>query len=208
MMAIPKQSSSIVIDWQYPEPRSGFAGEIDKFMGPGITRAEWGLMLGVVVAAVVALLAYIALEQLPWSAVQIIIALGLALDLSGGVVANAAAPAKRWYHRAGQTARNHLLFIAVHAIHLVLIVLFFRPGDWQYAIITYGYLMIMAGGIAALPLYLQRPAAMAALMGGILLNQYILMPTPGLEWFLPVLYLKLLVCHLLHEEPYRPINEA
>jgi hypothetical protein len=28
------------IDWNYPQPRSGFAGAIDKFFGPGTTKAE------------------------------------------------------------------------------------------------------------------------------------------------------------------------
>lgn len=29
-------------------------------------------------------------------------------------------------------------------------------------------------------------------------------PTPGLEWFIPLLFLKLLISHLLREEPYLP----
>lgn len=204
-MASRAEATPVRIDWQYPEPRPGFAGEIDKFMGPGVTHAEWVLMLGFTILAVAALLAYIAWQQLPWSALQIIVITVLALDLSGGVVTNATSTAKRWYHRAGQTARNHLMFIAIHAIHPILIVLFFRPGDWQYVIVVYGYLMLAAGLIVVLPLYLQRPAAMAAWVGGFMLNQYVLLPTPGLEWFLPVFYLKLLVCHLLREEPYRPV---
>ncbi len=207
-MAAQTEASPVTINWHYPQPRSGFAGEIDKFVGPGMTRAEWALLLSVTLLGMAALLAYLAVEQLDWSAWQIVITVILVLDLSGGVVTNAASPTKRWCHRAGQTPRNHLLFIAVHVIHPVLIVLFFRPGDWQYVIIVYSYLMMMALWIAALPLYLQRPAAMAAFMGGILLNQYFVTPTPGLEWFLPVFYLKLLVCHLLREEPYRPVTEA
>ncbi|MHA1379184.1 MAG: hypothetical protein ACTSRG_12450 [Candidatus Helarchaeota archaeon] len=38
-------------------------------------------------------------------------------------------------------------------------------------------------------------------------NLYIFTPTIGLEWFVPVFFCKLLIAHILREEPYRPENE-
>ncbi|EDX84502.1 hypothetical protein S7335_2199 [Synechococcus sp. PCC 7335] len=35
-------------------------------------------------------------------------------------------------------------------------------------------------------------------------NHYLLIPTPGLEWLLPLFFLKLLVSHLLNETAYLP----
>ena len=54
------------------------------------------------------------------------------------------------------------------------------------------------------PLYLQRPVAFSVFGLGLLANTYLAAPTPGLEWFLPIFLLKLLLSHLLREEPYRP----
>ncbi|MCU0513088.1 MAG: hypothetical protein MUE40_11005 [Anaerolineae bacterium] len=187
-----------------PNPGRGLAGLVDRFIGPGATRAEVALQAGAGLAAVALLLAYRAAAELPWTAVQTIIAALLALDMAGGVVTNASAAAKRWYHRPGQGARQHLLFIAAHGVQLLLVLAFFRPGDGLYVAVAYGYLLVCAAGIVALPRYLQRPAAMLAWMGGLLLSLYGLPPVAGLEWFLPVFYLKLLVCHLLREDPFTP----
>lgn len=190
------------IQWEYPAPRSGFWGEFDRFMGPGITRAElWGGLAFIVVGIVLQILYA---RTLDWTVLQWIVALVLVADLVGGVWTNATSTAKRWYHRQDQGFRQHLIFIAVHAVQLLLVVLFFRPDDWGFFSIAYGYLLIMAILILRTPLYLQRPVALMALCGAFLINAYILTPTLGLEWFLPVFYLKLLVAHLLREEPYRP----
>ncbi|MFN8373096.1 MAG: hypothetical protein U0694_09500 [Anaerolineae bacterium] len=196
------------VNWQYPAPRTGFMGEMDKFLGPGTTRAEFWLEIGAAVAAAVALVLYALAKPLDWSVWQFLVAALLTLDIVGGVVTNAASSAKRWYHRPQQGLRQHMTFIAVHALQLVLMVLFFRANDWGYFVIAYGYLLLSSLVILRLPLYLQRPAAMLALCGGFVLNSYVLIPAAGLEWFLPVFYLKLLVCHLLREEPYRPTGES
>jgi hypothetical protein len=59
-----------------------------------------------------------------------------------------------------------------------------------------------------MPLYTQRPSALIALLGGILLAIYVL-PTPQyFEWFWCGYYVKLLVSHILREEPYRPVPLA
>ncbi|NWF68094.1 MAG: hypothetical protein HXY40_03325 [Chloroflexi bacterium] len=195
------------INWQYPPPRPGWRGQLDTFFGPGTTRAEIWLEVGSGLAAAVALVIYAAANALDWSLVQYVVAALLAEDLVGGVATNAASSGKRWYHRAGQGFRQHMLFIVIHAVQPALVVLFFRPGDWGFFALVYGYLLLAAALILRSPLYLQRPLALLALCGGFLITFYGLSPTPGLEWFIPVYYVKLLVSHALREEPYRPPNE-
>lgn len=56
-------------------------------------------------------------------------------------------------------------------------------------------------------LYLQRPIALVMYAGALLLSLYWFEAPVGLEWFLPLFYLKLLVSHILREEPYRPESE-
>lgn len=190
------------INWNAPSPRRGLAGEWDKFVGPGQTRAEFWLILlpSIIFGAGVPFYAISA--RLGWSTIQLIIAGVVAFDLLGGVITNATATAKRWYHRPGEGWVQHLLFISVHALHLLLIVGLFRHWEWLYFIIFYVYLILSSLIITRIRLYLQRPVAMLLLVIGILLNVYAFPPSPGLEWFIPVFFLKLLVSHLIVEAPF------
>jgi hypothetical protein len=192
------------IDWNFPAPRPGWRGEIDRFLGPGITETELNLELDIAIIAGLGMWLYALTHQLAWSGWQIVIAVLLAFDLAGGVVTNATSTAKRWYHREGQSFRHHMTFIAVHGIHLALVAWLFRAGDWGWAGLWYAFLLGASALILAIPLYLRRPMALIAFVIGFLFHQYVGAPTPGLEWFIPVFLLKLLISHLLREEPYRP----
>ena len=190
--------------WEYPEPRAGWRGEFDRFMGPGATRAELALEFGFAALGGVAMLFY-ALTSFPqWSIIQIGVAVLLAFDIGGGVVTNATSSAKRWYHRAGQGARQHMQFVALHVLHLVVVAWLFRSSDWLYAIVFVIYLLLAAIVITRIPLYLQRALALGLTGIAIVMGLIVFVPTPGLEWFIPLLFLKLLVSHLLREEPYPP----
>lgn len=195
------------INWKYPPPRPGWRKEIDTFIGPGVTRAELLLELAVSLASGLLVLAYALTQSLGWTGGQIALAVLLAFDLAGGVVTNATSTAKRWYHRPGQGFRQHFTFIAVHGIHLVLVAWAFRAGDWAWAIGWYAFLLFASLLILSIPLYLRRPVAFSVFGLGLLLAIYLDTPFSGLEWFIPVFLLKLLVSHLLREEPYRPENE-
>ncbi len=199
------------IDWTSPEPRAGMLGAWDKFVGPGATSAEEWLQLigGALLAGCLAVMLYLRWADLNWTGWQLLLAAVLALDLIGGIITNATSAAKRWYHRAGQDGlRSHLPFIAVHGIHLVLVAAVFRGMDWGFFAVSYGYLLAASIVILKIPLYLQRPMALTLFCGGILLGIYLFIPTPGLEWFIPFFYLKLLVSHLLKEAPFAPETAA
>jgi hypothetical protein len=67
---------------------------------------------------------------------------------------------------------------------------------------VYFYLLISALSVLIVPLRIQRSVALLFVCGAIVLSVYALSPTPGFEWFIPFLFIKLLVSHLTKEEPY------
>ena len=195
---------STKIDWKAPEPRKGLLGEWDTFIGPGATRAETILIMAFGLLSALALYFYARTGGLGWCDRCLIFALLLAFDLGGGVIANASSATKRWYHRPGQTLKDHLGFIAFHAVHLFVVAYLFRWHDWLWGSVFFGLLIGSTFILDAVPRYLQRPVATALYVLALLVNFYILLPTPGMEWFIPVFFLKLVIGHLVQEEPYRP----
>ena len=194
------------IEWNYPTPTTSW----DKFVGPGATKSEHLLMLLPTVLLTALLLGWAAWQEVQWSIWQYIIAGFLAFDLIGGVITNATAPAKRWYHRSEQNLTQHLKFIALHGIQLLLVTCFFNDFNWWFFAGTYGYLFAAAFLVLKTPLYIQRPVAFGIYTITLLLWTSFLTSVegfgsiPGLDWFVPVFFFKLLISHLLIEEPYRP----
>jgi hypothetical protein len=190
------------INWHPPPPRSGWNGVLDRVIGPGATRAElWLQGAGAVVLAAAVLTLTLSLTNMPLTALQLGVLALLAFDLSGGVITNATAAAKRWYHRPGQGWPQQLAFVLPHGLHLVALVGVFPDLGWLFALFSYAYLIGATLTILAVPLYLQRPVALIAYVGAVLLNS-VLAPPLALAWVLPVYFLKLLVAHLLKEAPY------
>jgi hypothetical protein len=189
-------------DWHYPEPRPGLAGHWDRFIGPGATASEQLIALLPALLGALAVIAYALSCDLGWSYLQYTVAAALAFDTVGGVATNATSSAKRWYHRPGQTVPRHLGFTALHLLHLILVAWLFRDLDLVYAAVVFGYLMLAALLVATVPRRIQRSTALLLVCGAILLSEYGFSPTPGLEWFIPVFFIKLLVSHLTVEEPY------
>ena len=191
-------------DWTAPRPRSGLNGLLDRFIGPGATTAELFLQIVPSGIAIVAAPLYAMTLPIPWTPLQLGLIALFGFDLVGGVLTNATASAKRWYHRSGQGWPQHLAFVSIHLIHILMVALLFRGGDGVFFISVSSYLLVASILILRVPLYLQRPIALG-LYGLVLLgDRYFLSPTPGLEWFLPLFFLKLLIAHLLQETPYHP----
>ncbi|MCT7952716.1 hypothetical protein NG798_23225 [Ancylothrix sp. C2] len=183
-------------------PRGGFGGLVDRFVGPGATKAELLLQFVPALVAMVATPAYALTLRVQWTQLQLGFMALLAFDLVGGVLTNATSTAKRWYHRPGQGLRQHLTFVSIHLIHVLLVALLFRGGDWGFWFGTSGYLLGASVLILGSPLYLQCPVALGLYGLSLLGNCYLVSPTPGLEWFLPFFFLKIMVSHLLPETPY------
>lgn len=187
-----------------PTPRPGPAGVLHRLAGPGATTAELTLQLVLPVAAAAAAVSYAVVAFGSWSALQYVLCAVLAFDIAGGIITNATSSGKRWYHRPGQGVRQHFGFVLVHLVHLAVVAWLFLSGDWLWLATAGAYLLVAALAILVSPLYLQRPVAMAMYAGSILLDLYVLASPAGMEWFLPLFYLKLLVAHLPRETAYRP----
>lgn len=194
------------IEWTPPEPRAGLEGAWDKFIGPGATNAElWLQLMGtLLLTAVLTVINFNQRLELGWGTGQWLVFLLFALDLSGGIITNATATAKRWYHRPGQRFKNHFGFVAVHGVHLLVIAWQFGSGNWLYFAIYYGILLIGTAVLLQTPLYLKRPLALLIYSLTLVINSMIIPPYPGMAWFIPFFFLKLLIAHLLPEAPFQP----
>jgi len=158
--------------WNVPEPRKGLAGEWDKFVGPGQTPQEFWLILIPSILAGLLVPVYALITRLGWSALQLVIAAIIAFDLMGDVVTNATSSAKRWYHRPSQGWLQHMEFIAVHAIHILLIAWLFLNGNWVYFVVFFVYLMASSLVITRVKQYLQRSVALLIYAGVLVINFY------------------------------------
>ena len=187
-----------------PAPRSGWLGQLDRLIGLGATPTELALQLVPSVMVAIAAPLYASTLPIDWSPWQLGLIGILGFDLVGGVLTNATAAAKRWYHRPSQGWQQHMTFVTVHLFHVGLVAILFRGGDARFFVGVSGYLLLAAGLILRSPLYLQRPIALGLYSLALLGNLYLFAPTPGLEWFLPLFFLKLLISHLLNEMPYQP----
>ena len=199
----PSGADGPASDWHHPEPRDGWLGTWDRFVGPGATASE--LLLSGAAATLAALMVsvYAGLNDLDWAWYQYLVAIIITFDLVGGVVTNATPSAKRWYHRRGQGPREHFSFVAWHAIQVAAIAWFFQEtGALLYFLWVYLYVLLTAAVTLMVPIKLQRSMALLSVCGAVMLADWVLAPTPGLEWFLPILSLKLVVSHVTREEPY------
>lgn len=191
------------IEWKY-------SGKPDGFFGTGATQTEQNLvwLFGILSTALLGW--YWWSHAMDWTWWQYAIALLLALDVLGGVVANSLNSCKRFYHSPIQPeetgfttlAKNHFIFTALH-IHPIIIGLLFGNMNLTYGVIWYFVLVTFSGNILRMPLYLHRPIAMGIIMLAVLVNYYVIPPVVGFEWFIPALFLKIVYGHIVQEEPYR-----
>jgi hypothetical protein len=194
----------MTIDWEYPEAGGGFDRVVAELIGPGATRAEIALVFCIGILAGISQIVYQLFAGLGWDIIQLAIATFMAFDIAGGVAANSTSTAKRWYHREEKGKKDHIGFVLIHGIYILLVTVFFNSFDWIFFTLVYGYLILTSVMVVMMPLYLRRPTSVTLFAGGLLMNIYILTPIPGLEWFVPMLYLKLIIGHIVQEEPYRP----
>lgn len=175
-------------------------GLVDRFLGPGHTRADL-MVQGFGGLLCTGLLGwYLATSQAgpDWSAWQVALVAVIALDLVGGILTNSTPAAKSWYHRPSPTARRtRLVFVASHLVPLALVGLVLLDQDWTWLAVS-GVLLFTA---TLLIEFAPRPVKLAVATGSyaaVLVLGLILAPLPEvLAWFPALFYLKLLVCFLV-----------
>lgn len=180
------------------EPRAGLAGFVDRITGPGATRTELVLQFGIAFGAAGAAAAWYAVTEggSPW---LIVLAAVFGFDQGGGVVTNATATAKRWFHRPGQGFVEHLGFVLLHIVHIAVISFLAMDAEWRYLAGASAVLVVGALVILLTPGRLKRPVAMAVYAVVLVSHRGFLPIPPGFEWFTSVFFLKLFVCHLVPE---------
>lgn len=178
-----------------PVPRAGLPGAWDRLVGPGMTPGEAALVLGA--SLVGALLAGLHLVLQGYGVFLAVIGAAIAFDVIGGAVCNTTDTTKRWYHRPAARAKDHMGFIALHVVHIALIAWLFRePGfDWSYALLMSVWLLVSASIVIRAAPLLKSPLAVALTLAAFALVFYGPGPTPGMEWFVPALFIKLLIGH-------------
>ncbi|MEM8552540.1 MAG: hypothetical protein AAGF45_09175 [Pseudomonadota bacterium] len=121
----------------------------------------------------------------------------IAADVIGGAVCNMTETTKRWYHRPGQRPRDHLGFISLHLLHIIVVAWAFRGAgfDAAFALTVGGLLVVTAALVLYAPPALRAPLATTFYAFALGVSLYALGPTPGLEWFVPLLFVKLLIGH-------------
>lgn len=181
-------------------PRTGPLGLWDRFVGPGMRMSETLLVIGTAIGGSVA--AAVWMHASSGILFTTLVAALLGLDVVGGAVCNATATTKRWYHRPGATTPDHLAFVAPHLLHIAAVAWLLRgPAfDAVYFALIGGWLVASSLFVVAAPGYLKRPVAAALYLGAVALAMYGVGLTPGLEWFAPALFLKLLMGHLVPDD--------
>lgn len=183
---------------------------VDALYGLGATLTERNLARGTAIAAAAAILA-VTLADPPagWQGWHYALAVVLAFDLVGGVVANGLNSAKR-AHSAPADAGGWLVrltrrpvpFAAVH-VQPIVVGLVFPGAHWWWGPLWWATTLAAVVVVARVPLHLKRPTALLA--AATVAVAAPLVPTPAGFWWVPViLVLKLVVAHAVPEEAYRP----
>ncbi len=201
------QSSAKIID-RYPS--------ITKILiGSDATRSEKILSwIGSILGVVFYLYFYLN-NSFNWSNLQYLIAIFIAIDVVGGAIANSLNSCKQFYQYLAKSSepiylqllKNKLLFSAIH-IHPLIVGLLFGNNDWLYGLFWYFALQIAVLITIKTPLYLSRPIAILTVAIAILINYYAIKPIPGFEWFVPLLFIKIVLGHSVIEKAYRPMEES
>ncbi len=191
-----------------------YRGKTDLAVGTQATTTETILGWTAGLIGVVILCFYSWKNDFHWTTWQYIIAVIIAYDIVGGVVANSLNSCKRFYHSSIQTfepgyvklAKNHLFFSIIH-IHPLIVSLIFSSASWFYGLFWYLILQISVLTVTKTPLYLQRPVSMLIIVTALLINGYFISSPTGMMWLIPVLFIKIVYGHTVKEEPYRPETE-
>lgn len=180
-------------------PRQGILGIWDIIVGPEMSSTETLVCVLPTLVATIYIPCYAIIHQLQWNNIQLILSAILAFDLFGGAIVNVTPTSKRWHHRSQNGWQHHVGFVLIH-LHPILITLFYE-ASWNYFVVSYSYLILSAAIILFAPKYFQKAIAISLYLGSVVLFNNWLSPIPGMEWFLPVYFLKLLVSYL-PEEPF------
>ncbi|MFP4233735.1 MAG: hypothetical protein ACLFUG_02270 [Nitriliruptoraceae bacterium] len=183
-------------------------------LGREVTRVERrivALVSGLAVAAVIAAFAANdggATDGAAWWVV--VLAVVLAVDVVGGIPANASNAAKRLYHgpvpedagRFGRLVHDHVTFTALH-VHPIVVGLLVPGARWWWGPLWYAVTLSGVVLVRRTPVDHQRVVAFAVVAAALMLATITTSP-PGFGWLPLALVLKLVAAHAV-EEPIREV---
>ena len=179
-----------------PVPRSGLDGALDKFIGPGASRAE--ILVALIPAGLfgifIGLLAVY--KEAPWDLVTYVVACLLAFDMVGGIGTTATHAAVRWYHRPDRTEWHHLKFVVPHTLHIGLFAWLFVGDSRGFFAIFASLLLIGSIVILHSGYKIKRSAAHLLVFVAIIVGQGSFAIDPLMQWFIPALFIKLFASYL------------
>ena len=125
---------------------------IDKFIGPGATRAEKNFQLYRPFMFAAGVVGFGIYAKVGWSIWQYVLIGLLAVDMVGGVITNATTAAERWFFHEGQGFKQHMSFIAIHLIQIAAFSWAFQGFDVLWVTGIYGFLLAGSAIILKTPL--------------------------------------------------------
>jgi len=186
----------VKIRWEYE-------GKTDVINGTGAYFEE--RMLGYSGAAIVTLLMlYLQFTgYTDWTWWQLLIASYISFDLGGGFMSNSLNSVIRFYEtpykegegKSAKYLKNDWIYNGMH-FHPLIVGLVFN-NDWVYAI---GWQVIFFGSLAVVaitPQYLKRPISRLLTLLAIIISLYFLQSVPGFEWFIPLIFIKMVMGHMV-----------
>ncbi|MEO1109714.1 MAG: hypothetical protein AAFX90_17515 [Pseudomonadota bacterium] len=204
MRVEPMNDAGAEVCWSYDGPT-------DPLVGSSATRAERWLGYGGagLITALLVISTYMGSPPFDklW---QWAVFVFFAYDIGGGAVANMLNSCKRFYHSRAvpgegafvRAAKNVHLFTAIHIHPIVAAALL--GGSVPNAVIWYLALQGSVWLVLAVPLYLRRPFATLFAVVAVIAEYNFLSLGDGLEWFIPCLFIKMVMGHAVQEEPYAP----
>jgi hypothetical protein len=192
------------VDWKY-------SGPPNLAVGTGATAPEQLIVYGVSLTAASIFIPLWLQHYQGWDWWTYLVCAILAFDIAGGVVANATNSCKRFYQtpaRPDDPALERVLksginFDLLH-LHPVVLSLLVPGAKLVHGLLWYTGLILGVLIVRWVPLYLRRPVAFSIIAVAIVVNLYVFPLGPGLEWVMPLMFLKIVYGHTVQEEPYRP----
>lgn len=172
------------------------------------TKSEVNLIWGTAAASFIALFLY-SVAYFNWAWWQYIIVSILGMDIIGGAVAQMTQSVKNYYHSPlkdkNSTIEKFLKckvsFTAFH-IHPIILSLVFLDVSLFYGVFWYVILVGAAYNLKKIPDYIQRQTAIIIVIAATLLHIYCVKAPVGLEWFIPVLFIKIIAGRMVSEKPH------
>lgn len=181
---------------------------LDSFFGPGATSTELAVQLiPAVIFATILLLRVIHLTLFT-SVAKYILFFIFVFDVTGGVLTNSTVACKLWYHRPEKTQLDRFIFTLVHSLHILIAALFFRDSG-NIAFFVQATLLLVAASVVVMytPDYLKYTMGLVFVMVAFFTDLYVWTPTKGLEWFIPLMFLKICAGYHVPIVIYHPVLE-